>query len=337
MPRSARIDAPGALHHIIFRGIDRRRIFRDNADRENFLDRVRTILSETETPCFAWALIPNHVHLLLRTGTVPISRVMRRLLTGHAVWFNRRHRRHGHVFQSRYKSILCQEEPYLLELVRYIHLNPVRARLVRILDDLDSYPYSGHSTLVGTIERSWQDTDTVLRRFSNREESARQSYREFVREGLDMGKRDDLIGGGLRRSLGGWADPKELRKEGIRMVSDERILGDSDFVAGVLQHADEELERKTRLKKQGLDLRAAAERAATLFNVCVDDILRPGKSPLRSKARSLFCYWAVRELDHTTSSIALYLGLTQPAISKAVSRGEQIAREFGLQLEERKL
>ena len=100
MPRKARIDSPGALHHIIVRGIERRKIFYDDSDRNNFLDRLGIILIDTKTPCFAWALIPNHLHLLLRTGVAPISTVMRRLLTGYAVSFNRRHRRHGQLFLS---------------------------------------------------------------------------------------------------------------------------------------------------------------------------------------------------------------------------------------------
>ena len=124
MTRQARIDAPDALHHIICRGVEGRQIFVDDADRDHFVKRLATVLSETSTNCFAWALIPNHFHLLVRTGHVPISMVMGRLLTSHALHFNRRHRRCGHLFQNRYKSILCQQDPYLLELVRYIHLNP---------------------------------------------------------------------------------------------------------------------------------------------------------------------------------------------------------------------
>jgi REP element-mobilizing transposase RayT len=100
MPRKSRIDAPGALHHIIVRGIERRKIFYDDNDRDNFLDRLGNILTDTKTSCFAWALIPNHLHLLLRTGVTPIATVMRRLLTGYAVSFNRRHRRHGRLFLS---------------------------------------------------------------------------------------------------------------------------------------------------------------------------------------------------------------------------------------------
>ena len=123
IPRQARIDAPGTLHHIICRGIERRNIFKDNTDRNRFLERLGSVLQKTSTPCYGWALIPNHFHLLLKTGKEPIAQIMRRLLTGYAVTFNRRHRRYGRLFQNRYKSILCQENTYLLELVRYIHLH----------------------------------------------------------------------------------------------------------------------------------------------------------------------------------------------------------------------
>ena len=110
MPRQARIDAPGALHHVIVRGIERRKIFKDNIDRRDFLTRLGKVLSETNTRCFAWALVPNHFHLLLRSGNRSLATVMRRLLTGYAMGFNRRHRRSGQLFQNRYKSILCQED-----------------------------------------------------------------------------------------------------------------------------------------------------------------------------------------------------------------------------------
>jgi putative transposase len=153
MPRQSRIDAPGALHHIIARGIGSRNIFNDDQDRDNFVNRLETLLKQTRTGCYAWALIPNHFHLLLRTGNVPVGTTMSRLLTGHGATYNRRHRRSGHLFQNRYKSILCQEETYLLDLVRYIHLNPLRAKLVKDLSSLDTYPYSGHKALMGKDSR----------------------------------------------------------------------------------------------------------------------------------------------------------------------------------------
>jgi len=151
MPRKARIDAPGALHHIIVRGIERRRIFSDDQHRDNFIERLGDIVTDTKTFCFAWALIPNHAHILLRTGQTGLATVMRRLLTGYAVSYNRRHRRHKHLFQNRYKSILCQEDIYLLELVRYIHLNPLQAKIVISPTEFDKYSHSGHSALMGKV------------------------------------------------------------------------------------------------------------------------------------------------------------------------------------------
>ena len=149
MPRQPRLDAPGVLQHIMARGIERRKIFWDDKDRSSFLERFAVILEETQTQCYAWALIPNHFHLLLRTGPTPLSTVMRRLMTGYAVTFNIRHRRSGHLFQNRYKSVVCEEDPYLLELIRYIHLNPLRAKLVKDLKELDKYLWTGHSAILG--------------------------------------------------------------------------------------------------------------------------------------------------------------------------------------------
>ncbi len=107
MPRKARLDAPGVLHHIIIRGIERRKIFKDDQDLKDFLNRLSILLPETQTICYSWVLMPNHAHFLLRSGSAGISQLMRRLLTGYAVSFNRRHRRPGQLFQNRYKSIIC--------------------------------------------------------------------------------------------------------------------------------------------------------------------------------------------------------------------------------------
>ena len=156
----ARIDAPGALHHIMCRGIERGLIFLDDTDRDHFVERLAALLSSTSTSCFARAPIPNHFHLLVRTGCVPVSTVMRRLPTSYAVHFNRRHHRSGHLFRNRYKSILCRQDPYLPELVRYIHLNPLRAGIVSGLSELDRY----HTA--GTV--GWQGLSTMGGRTRNR-------------------------------------------------------------------------------------------------------------------------------------------------------------------------
>jgi hypothetical protein len=170
----------------------------------------------------------------------------------------------GHLFQNRYKSILCQQEPYLLELVRYIHLNPLRAKIVEGLEALNDYRYCGHSVLMGRQKAGWQDSDSVLNRFGRRRNSARRGYREFLSKGIDLGRRPELTGGGLIRSLGGWDEVKAQRRQRASMKGDERILGDSEYVAEVLRAADEALQRKYQLKAQGLDVDKVAERVAGL-------------------------------------------------------------------------
>ena len=327
MPRKARIDAPGALHHIIVRGIERKKIFRSDYDRENILGRLEKLIPETQTDCFAWALIPNHMHLLLRTGSVPVSVLMSRLLTGYAVWFNKKYRRHGQLFQNRYKSILCQEDPYLKELVRYIHLNPLRAGLVGDMKQLDRHPWCGHSVLMNKSKQTWQNVDYVSILFSKKRRLARTRYREFVEKGILEGKRPDLTGGGLLRSIGGWTALKGFRKAGIRIKGDERILGDSDFVKNVLKTAEEELEQKYELKAKGYDFIRVARRVAEVLSMDIDQVTAFGKSPQTVKARSLLCFWAHRKLGMTTIEIGRKLNLSQSAVSRSSMRGQQIEKE----------
>ena len=196
----------------------------------------------------------QHAHILLRTGQTPLPTVMRRLLTGYAVSHNRRHRRHGHLFQNRYKSILCQEDTYLLELVRYIHLNPLRAKIVKSITESDEYPYSGHSALMGKVKRAFQDTNYVLRLFGKNISAARQAYRLYVEKGIAQGRRPELVGGGLIRSAGGWSAVKAMHRAQDHMKSDERILGDGEFTQFVLDNARERLEERYRLRAEGYDL-----------------------------------------------------------------------------------
>jgi REP-associated tyrosine transposase len=291
------------------------------------------VLKETQSVCYAWALIPNHFHLLLRTGSMPIKTVMQRLLSGYAGAFNRRHRRIGQIFHNRYKSILCQQEPYLLELVRYIHLNPLRVRLVESLDQLDCYPYGGHSALMGKCPNDWQDVDMILRLFGRRLSSARGAYRSFVEKAVAVGRRPELTGGGLVRSVGGWGALKSLGKGKAHLKGDERILGDSDFVEAVLEAQSEKLERRYRLEAEGFDIEKVIKRAAEISGLTAEQIRTAGKEPRRVQARSLACYWAVRELGMTTVAVSKVLGICPTAVTKAVSRGELFAksREIGLE------
>jgi putative transposase len=332
MPRRSRIDAADALHHVMVRGIERAAVFRSDGDRDHFLERLGEILQETKTLCYAWALIPNHFHLLLRTGPVPISTVMRRLLTGYALWYNRRHRRHGHLFQNRFKSILCQEDTYLLELVRYIHLNPIRASLVENLDQLGGYAYCGHSVMMGRLKIPWQDTESVLGMFGEKVGAARRAYRAFVEKGIAQGRRQDLAGGGLLRSAGGWEGVKALREDKVYQRNDERILGDGDFVGRVLASAEESMENRYALRAHGVDLASIASRVSELMGVKAEEVWAEGKYRRIVEARSLLCYWAVRELGVPMSALARKLGISNPSVSESVTRGRRIAEAKGCHL-----
>jgi putative transposase len=241
MPRGARLDAPGTLHHVMLRGIGRRNIIDDDIDRGNFVSRMGEIAIETGTSIYAWALMTNHAHILLRSSPVGLPTFMRRFLSGYAMSYNRRHKRYGHLFQNRYKSIICEEDPYFKELVRYIHLNPLRARLVETLTKLNRYKWCGHGVILKGWEAEWQDRKYVLKWFGGNEGEALKSYREFLKKGIALGKRPDLTGGGLIRSMGGWSIVKAMRKSGVKEESDERILGGGEFVSEVIRHAEERI------------------------------------------------------------------------------------------------
>jgi putative transposase len=335
MPRLARLDAPGILHHVIIRGIERRKIFRDNKDRDNFLDRLQILLPKTNMSCYAWALLPNHAHFLFRTGNTGLSTLMRRLLTGYAVTFNRRHWRHGQLFQNRFKSIICQEDAYLLELVRYIHLNPIRAKVVSGIHNLNSYKYSGHSVLMGKQKCSWQDTQYVLSYFGRKTAESVKNYYAYVKSGIDQGRRPDLVGGGLIRSLGGWAEVRKIRLKGHnRLKGDERILGNSDFVMMILSEANEKFDRLYELKSKGYDLNKVEKRVREIYPIDKDELYSSGRQKIRVEARSLLCYWAVRELGISGTSLAKHLGMSQSGVVYAVNKGEKLAKERKYQLTE---
>jgi len=324
MPRQARIDAPGAIHHIICRGIERRRIFNDDTDRDHFVSRLGSVLLKTSTPCFAWALIPNHFHLLLRTGSVPIATVMERLLTGYASEFNRRHKRHGHLFQNRYKSILCQTDPYLLELVRYIHLNPIRAHLVTTMEELRGYRYCGHYRLLGCDTADWPITAEVLLRFDRSMEAAQGKYESYVAEGIAAGRRPELAGGGLVRSAGGWEKIIQARRYGEHLKSDERILGDSEFVEQVIGGADESFNDRCLCRANGVAVEKLAQIVAGLLEIDSAEVWKEGRKLASLQARYLMCHWA-KEIGLTATAVGKKLMLSSSGASRAAQRGAELA------------
>ena len=328
MPRQRRIDIAGALHHVIVRGIERRQIFCNKHDYKSFLDRLEKGLEKTGCQCLAWALIPNHFHLLVRTGEKSLSALMRSLLTSYAIYFNKKYKRSGYVYQNRYKAILCQEESYLLELVRYIHLNPFRSGIVGDLEELSKYLWCGHSVVLGKVKRNWQNIDDVLMHFGNKKRTAIRGYLRFIEDGLSMGKRDDLTGGGLRRSAGGWEEVKKMAKEKIKWRSDERILGEGDFVEDILNRLEEDYEKKTRLQRKGWNLKKVSENVIKKLNIKNKDLfLRTRKNNIVN-ARALVCYLGCRELGLTRIDVARYLKMSKQGVAYAVERGEDLAGKY---------
>lgn len=324
MPRQARLDAPETLHHVMVRGLERRSIFRDETDREDFVTRLAQLAGQGALTIYAWALLPNHAHLLLRTGARSLARSMRSLLTGYAGAFNRRHNRVGHLFQNRYKSIVVEEEPYLLELVRYLHLNPLRAKIVPNLRALDRYPWSGHSALLGSIARPWQDTATILMHFGPTIARARRAYGAFVAAGMPQGRRPELQGGGLLRSHGGWAVVAALRRGREAYRGDERILGSSDFVEQVrrdLQKASPPTARRRPLAN--LIARVCAATG------CHPTALQQGsRRAAVARAREGIAYLALEIEGYTGRTVADVLGVNAPSIYRAAQRGRAAHKQW---------
>lgn len=331
MPRQPRLDAPGALHHVMGRGSERTNIFRTDADRADFLDRLAGLCLDGSLVVYAWSLLSNHFHLLVRTGRQPISRSMKKLLTGYAVNFNLRYKRSGHLFQNRYKSIICEDDPYLLELTRYIHLNPVRAGMVRDVKQLRAHPWSGHSAIIGTVRRPWQDVKAILDNFG-RGQKAVEKYERFVKEGADHGRRPELVGGGLLRSLGGWSQVLSLRRKGMKVASDERILGGDEFIQKLLSEAEEKQRETLRLSRKVPDLPTLASRIIKGEGIEEWELRSGMRTREVRRARKMFCQLAVGKMGYPGAEVARYLGVTTSSVNRLVVSEKVINLERYLKL-----
>ncbi len=334
MPRGPRLDIAGALHHVMVRGIDRQDIFLSDDDRNDLLLRLGEGVLRYGLRVYAWALMANHTHILLRSGSEGLSTTMRRLLTGYAVRFNRRHRRWGHLFQNRYKSILVEEDSYLLELVRYIHLNPLRVGVVKGLDDLDQYPWTGHSALVGTVNREWQDVDFVLGQFGQVAGQARARYREFVASGVKQGRRKDLQGGGLVRSMGGWDKVLALRRGRERWAYDERVLGSSEFIEGIWKEA--EREESTSGSTNTADVTGYLDNLLTSvaekYGLKVGELSGGSRRRKVVEARGVVSYVAVRLGGLGPTRLGRLLRVSRQSVLRGVDIGEQAMVKNGWEL-----
>jgi REP element-mobilizing transposase RayT len=302
------------------RAIDGTPLFRDRKDRENLLSRLPVLLKMTGTTSLAWALMDNHFPLLILSGQQKISKFMRCLLTGYALYYNRKYRRRGHLFQNRFKSILCEKEPYLLELVRYIHLNPLRAGKVKSLSELDSFPWSGHAVLIGKTKMDWQERDYVLTQFSPEPRKAVQIYHRFLTEGKEQGRRDDLSGGGMTRSYGGWSQVISLRGTSNRLDHDPRILGKAEYVNEILREASPETRKQFKAGEKEKLISQVIAQICRQAGIREMELRHGSQRKAVSRARAHIAFQLNREYGIPMAEIARAVGVSTTAIVKAIQK-----------------
>lgn len=311
MPRQSRIDYPGLFHHVMIRGIEGKKIFRSSKDKDKFLQILTDVHSISKgASIVAWSLTPNHIHILMMTNGMSLANFMRRMLTRYALIFNKKYKRKGPLFQGRYKSIVVDEESYYLELIRYIHLNPFHANMVKTLRELNTYAYTGHSALTGRIKRSFQTIDGVLLNFATTKKRALIKLHEFMLDGINDQKRYDYNGGGIRRS-------RDLDAAlTLQDRFDERVLGGGAFIDKILE---ESYQKDTKLKKPH-KLKELINNECKANNITQDTLLKGVKRKEVTSARQGICIRAVNEYGFNNSEIAKALKINKSSVSRCLSK-----------------
>lgn len=299
MARKPRVEFPGGLYHVISRGNDRRPIFRDDSDRRQFLELLAKYRKRQAFRLFAFALMTNHFHLLMETSSKPLSKTMQMLLGSYTRYFNRRHHRVGHLFQGRYKAILCEKEPYLLELTRYIHLNPVRSKIVR---DPVAYRWSSHSVYLGKEEWDFVDVIPVLKMMGKGLTEARRAYSDFVLDRISQGHREDYY-----------------------QTREQRFLGSEVFVEEIKSQVEEGDEKTSRQTEIGLEVILMA--VSDTLHVSSNRILSNSQGREASLARGLIAYLARKTEGHSGKSVADFLRRDPSVVVRMVEKVEGRIRE----------
>jgi putative transposase len=321
MAVAPRLDFPGAYHHVMARGINGTDIFRDDQDRDDFIKRLASALDDNGSLIHAWALQPNHIHLLVQSGPRGISNLMRKVLGGYARAFNQRQNRVGYLFQGRFRSILVEVDSYFLELVRYIHLNPLRSKIVWDVNQLNRFPWTGHGAILGTRSFPWQTTSAVLSYFGDDREIAARQYLRFVTAGKGVPHQPDLeLGRLVNRTLGGLSRADERKRGRERWCGKERVLGSATFISGI---AGQLGLGRLRLGDDTID---PAELALLLgcvaeqHNIDVGELRAGSQRRIVVRARASFCRRACRHVGVPVAEVAGYLGITPRAVRYLAER-----------------
>lgn len=293
MARKPRIEFPGAFYHVIARGNNRQKIFIDGEDYRHFLERLSLYKERFKFVLYAYVLMPNHIHLLLETAEIPLSRIMQALQFTYTQKFNRRYKKVGHLFQGRYKAILCQKESYLLELIRYIILNPVRARLVERPID---WRWSSYHDLLRLKNGHIVSFEEVLGLFGKRKGAAVKSLQRYINNGLPEG-----------------------HNESYYRLKDQRILGEDDFAkevmktgeasAGGFEYYEIKIDEIIKLVAGRMNIEEAQVRSAT-------------RGRAGAKGRGVVAYISKMLGGMTVKEVSIYFGRSEAALSKAIKSAE---------------
>ena len=286
MARKPRLFAPGVLYHVIVRGNQRQKTFLKHSDYEVYVEKLSQYRGKCGVTIYAYCLMPNHVHLLLECSRTPLAKFMQGLQQSYTQYYNRAYKKVGHLFQGRYKAILCQKDAYLLELVRYIHLNPVRSKLV---PSAEKYPYSGERAYRNGKASAIVDPGPVLKMIGGK-----SGYRNFVQDGVGEGHREDYY-----------------------EVEDQRFLGKGEFGEGLRREYEEEAPPK---KKRSMA--AVVAEMARALKVSPEVLRVRNRGRVVSRQRTTVAYVLVRRGGYSVKEAAEYFGRDATTISSLVGRYE---------------
>jgi putative transposase len=299
MPRKPRLHYPGAVYHVILRGNSGQDVFFDAGDRTRFFLLLQEGVERFGFRIHAFCLMTTHLHLAMQVGDMPLSRIMQNIGFRYTQFINRKYQRTGHLFQGRYKALMIDADSYLLTLIRYIHLNPLRAGMaIRP----EAYPWSSHPSYLGMAPRPpWLTTDWALAQFSDQTGTAIQRYRAFVNEGLDEGHRNDFHRGSF---------------EG-------RALGDDSFIAQVLRQAEE-------TRAADLTLNQVITSVCETYQLKPSELCSPGKTRLAAEARAVAALLVRNAKGLTLSELAAFFDRDLSGLSQAARRIERRIKTDGL-------
>jgi len=307
MARKIRIEFSGALYHVLARGNNKQQIFKDDQDYKAYLKRIERYEKRYKFTLYAFVLMPNHVHFLIEIGIVPLSKIMQGLQQSYTSYFHKKYKTVGHLFQGRYKAILCQRDAYLLELVRYIHLNPVRAAIVTSPED---YLWSSHQVYLGYLNQPFIEKDFIFNMLSENKLAAERIYWQYIRDGID----------------------KE-HKDALHNVIDQRFLGSPEYVRKAKQKAESKDQNRQQKKEQAMQNPFTAKKktlpeilkvVSEIAAISPDSILGKSRERCISYGRGLFAFIATRHAGISNKSIADFLKRDASSVTRMIHKIDDI-------------